>query len=75
MRAKRGTSFTVTPKLPLHAHGRGEIYSADIAYSRGSRGERVDFVTIYDDRTFSVTGEITLPTHTGDANTSIAKPA
>ena len=70
-----GPGVTVTPKLPLHAHGRGEIYSADIAYSRGSRGERIDFVTIYDDRNFSVKGEIALPTHTGDANTSIAYAA
>jgi methylamine dehydrogenase heavy chain len=66
---------TVTPKLPMHAHHRGEIYSVDLAYSRGDRGERVDFITIYDDRTLSVTGEILLPTHTGDANSSIAYAA
>jgi methylamine dehydrogenase heavy chain len=70
-----GPTVTVTPKLPLHARSRGEIYSADLAYSRGDRGERVDYITIYDDRTFSVTGEIVLPTQTGDANTSIAYAA
>ena len=68
-------SVTVTPKLPMHAHRRGEIYSADIAYSRGRRGDRVDFITIYDDRTLSVTGEIVLPTRTSDANTSLAYAA
>jgi methylamine dehydrogenase heavy chain len=66
---------TVTPKLPMHAHRRGEIYSVDLAYSRGDRGERTDFITIYDDRTLSVTGEIVLPTHTGDSNSSIAYAA
>jgi methylamine dehydrogenase heavy chain len=70
-----GPGVTVTPKLPMHAHERGEIYSADLAYSRGRRGERVDFITIYDDRTFSVTGEVVLPTHTSDANTSLAYSA
>src|SRR5262249_28046890 len=66
---------TVTPKLPMHAHRRGEIYSADLAYSRGDRGDRVDFITIYDDRSLSVKGEIVLPTRTGDANTSIGYSA
>jgi methylamine dehydrogenase heavy chain len=70
-----GPYATVTPKLPMHAHRRGEIYSADLAYSRGDRGDRVDFITIYDDRSLSVTGEIVLPTRTGDANTSIGYAA
>ena len=70
-----GPNATVTPKLPMHAHRRGEIYSADLAYSRGDRGERVDFITIYDDRTLSVSGEIVLPTRTSDANTSLGYAA
>ena len=70
-----GPSVTVTPKLPLHARERGEIYSVDVAYSRGKRGERTDYVTIYDARTLSVTGEIVLPTHTSDSNTAIAYSA
>jgi methylamine dehydrogenase heavy chain len=70
-----GPTATVTPKLPMHAHRRGEIYSADLAYSRGDRGERVDFITIYDDRTLSVTGEVVLPTRTSDANTSLGYAA
>jgi methylamine dehydrogenase heavy chain len=70
-----GPSVTVTPKLPLHARERGEIYSVDMAYSRGQRGERIDFVTIYDAHTLSVTGEVMLPTHTSDSNTAIAYSA
>jgi methylamine dehydrogenase heavy chain len=65
----------VTPKLPLHARERGEIYAVDVAYSRGRRGERVDFVTIYDAHTLSVTGEVVLPTRTSDSNTAIAYSA
>jgi methylamine dehydrogenase heavy chain len=70
-----GPSVTVTPKLPLHARERGEIYSVDVAYSRGRRGERIDFVTIYDASTLSVTGEVVLPTHTSDSNTAIGYSA
>jgi methylamine dehydrogenase heavy chain len=70
-----GPVGTVTPKLPLHSRRRGELYSVDMAYSRGRRGERVDFVTIYDPRTLAVAGEILLPTRTGDANTSLGYAA
>jgi methylamine dehydrogenase heavy chain len=70
-----GPVGAVTPKLPLHARRRGELYSVDLAYSRGTRGERIDFVTIYDPKTLAVTGEIALPTRTGDANTALGYAA
>jgi len=70
-----GPVGTVTPKLPLHSRRRGEIYSVEMAYSRGRRGDRVDFVTIYDPRSLAATGEILLPTRTGDANTSLGYAA
>ena len=62
----------LTPKPPLYARGRGEIYSVDTAYSRGRRGERVDFVTIYDPVSLAVRGEILLPTRTAESNASLA---
>jgi len=62
----------LTPKPPLYARSRGEIYSVDTAYSRGRRGERVDFVTIYDPATLAVRGEILLPTRTAESNASLA---
>jgi methylamine dehydrogenase heavy chain len=40
---------------------RGEIYVADTVWSRGVRGTRTDFITIYDSQTMSVAGEIVLP--------------
>jgi methylamine dehydrogenase heavy chain len=62
----------LTPKPPLYARARGEIYSVDTAYSRGRRGQRVDFVTIYDPRTLGVRGEILLPTRSAESNASVA---
>lgn len=40
---------------------RPEIYVADTVWSRGARGARTDFITIYDKQTFEPTGEIVLP--------------
>ncbi|UJF24227.1 hypothetical protein L0B52_07780 [Suttonella sp. R2A3] len=40
---------------------RNEFYVIETFYSRGSRGERTDVVTIYDPATLSPKGEIVLP--------------
>ena len=40
---------------------RNEFYVIETFYSRGSRGERTDVVTIYDPSTLSPKGEIVLP--------------
>ena len=40
---------------------RGEIYSAETYYSRGSRGDRTDVLTIWDMKTLAPKGEILLP--------------
>lgn len=64
------SSASLTPKAPVHAAGR--FYSADIAYSRGTRGERVDFVSIYDARSLAYEDEILLPTRMGQSNASLA---
>jgi methylamine dehydrogenase heavy chain len=52
-------------------HARGRFYSADLAYSRGLRGERIDFVSIYDARTLAYEDEILLPTLAGQSNASL----
>jgi len=41
---------------------RGELYVGETYYSRGSRGERVDLVTVYDMATLAVAAEIEIPT-------------
>jgi methylamine dehydrogenase heavy chain len=40
---------------------RPEIYVADTVWSRGVRGVRTDFLTVYDSQTFNAIGEIVLP--------------
>tara|TARA_R100001039_G_C1852880_1_gene113904 strand:+ start:836 stop:2002 length:1167 start_codon:yes stop_codon:yes gene_type:complete len=40
---------------------RGELYVAETHYSRGTRGERTDVISIYDRETLGQTGEIFLP--------------
>jgi hypothetical protein len=37
----------------MHAHRARRDLLGDLAYSRGDRGERVDFITIYDGPTRS----------------------
>jgi len=38
-----------------------EYYMADTFYSRGSRGDRTDVVTLYDGKTLNPTGEVVIP--------------
>jgi methylamine dehydrogenase heavy chain len=45
----------------LVANTRPEVYVADTVWSRGVRGARTDFITIYDSQTMNVAGEIVLP--------------
>ena len=40
---------------------RPELYVADTMWTRGNRGTRTDYITIYDKRTLTPTGEIILP--------------
>ena len=60
----------ITPKQPLASRTRNEIYSVDVDYSRGVRGDRVDYVTIYDAKTLEVETDILLPNPASSSNTS-----
>jgi methylamine dehydrogenase heavy chain len=62
----------LTPKTPLVVPARSEIYSVDIAHSRGLRGDRIDFVSIYDLATLDYVAEIVVPTLAGSSNASLA---
>ncbi len=62
---------SLSPKSPLLAASRGEFYSVDLDYSRGRRGDRIDYVTIYDATTLEVTGEVVLPHRTSESNASL----
>jgi methylamine dehydrogenase heavy chain len=54
LQARDSTTLLVSDKRP-------EIYTADTVWSRGVRGTRTDFITIYDSQTMNVVGEIVLP--------------
>ena len=49
----------------LFARMRPEIYVPETHYSRGSRGERTDVLTIWDARSLSAVGEVILPPKRG----------
>ena len=49
----------------LFARTRPEIYVPETHYSRGSRGERTDVLTIWNARTLSPVGEVILPPKRG----------
>jgi methylamine dehydrogenase heavy chain len=52
--AHDSATFLVPDKRP-------ELYVADTVWSRGSRGARTDFITVYDTHTLNPVGEIVLP--------------
>ncbi len=66
---------TLSPKPPLYAPDRREFYSVEIVYDRGRRGRRTDFVTIYDDETLEVKGDIVFPTRASESAASLAYTA
>jgi len=49
-----GSSFAIAPD-------HSAFYMADTFFSRGSRGERTDVLTIYDGKTLNPAGEVVLP--------------
>ena len=54
LQARDSSTLLVSDKRP-------EIYVADTVWSRGVRGTRTDFITIYDSQTLNVVDEIVLP--------------
>ncbi len=65
----------LTPQAPLISTERREIYSVDVGYARGNRGQRTDFLTIYDLETLAYKNEIVFPTHAATGNTAIGYSA
>lgn len=66
------SGLQVSPRAPLWSRERGEIYSVDTTYSRGHRGERHDYLVIYDSLSLEVKGDVELPPKTADTGTGIA---
>jgi methylamine dehydrogenase heavy chain len=51
---------------PVFSQARGEVYLPETYYSRGSRGERTDVVTVYDVRTLAPVAEVPIPPRRAD---------
>jgi len=62
----------LTPQVPILSTQRNEIYSVDVGYTRGNRGKRTDFLTIYDLESLAYKDEIVFPTQAATGNTAIA---
>src|SRR5678816_2033518 len=58
-----GVGFVIAP---LFSPDHREIYIAETYFSRGTRGERIDVVTVYDARTLAPLGEVTIPPKRGE---------
>jgi len=63
---------SLTGRHPLISRPRGETYVLESFYSRGNRGVRRDFVTIYDSRSLKVIGEVEIPPRTADVGHGLA---
>lgn len=59
-------SAGVGPIAPVFSQPRGEIYLPETYYSRGSRGERTDLVTIYEAATLAPAAEVVIPPKRAD---------
>ena len=62
----------ISPKAPLWSRARNEIYTVDTVYSHGHRGERKDYVVIYDSHTLDVKGDVEIPPRSMDTSNGIA---
>src|SRR3990172_2894430 len=65
-------NWSLGGQTPSISRERGEIYVVEPVYSRGHRGERKDYVTIYDALTLDVLGEVELPTRSADMRHGVA---
>lgn len=60
---------------PVFSPDHREIYLAETYYSRGTRGERTDIVTVYDASSLLPTAEIALPPKRADHASGVASNA
>jgi methylamine dehydrogenase heavy chain len=65
-------SLTLAGRLPLTSRALGEFYVVEPVYSRGHRGTRADYVTIYDAETLAYKDEIEIPPRAAETSGSVA---
>jgi methylamine dehydrogenase heavy chain len=67
--------YGVASAAPITSRERSEVYLPETHYSRGSRGERTDLVSIYDSRTLAPLDEVLLPPKRADNGNGVALAA
>jgi methylamine dehydrogenase heavy chain len=68
-------SISLAGRLPLGSRELGELYIVESIYSRGHRGTRAEYVTIYDAETLAYKDEIEIPPLTAETGGSVALTA
>jgi len=68
-------SISLSGRLPLSAPALGELYVVESVYSRGHRGTRADYVTVYDAETLAYKDEIEIPPLMAETGASVALTA
>ena len=68
------TALGAFSKPPMFSEARNEYYVPEAKYEWGHRGDRTDFVTVYDATTMNARGQIVIPTQSAEsaANTLYA---
>jgi len=75
MLASVDSAFGSFPKPPLFSITRGEYYVVEAKYEWGHRGQRTDFVSVYDATTMNAKGQIVIPTQTAESASNIGYAA
>jgi methylamine dehydrogenase heavy chain len=68
-------SIALAGRLPLGSRDLGELYIVESVYSRGHRGTRADYITIYDADTLAYKDEIEIPPLAAETGGSVALTA
>jgi methylamine dehydrogenase heavy chain len=75
MLASLDSALGAFPKTPIFAATRNEYYVVEAKREWGHRGERTDFVTIYDATTLQAKGQIVIPIQIAESAGSLAYTA
>ncbi|MDG2332701.1 MAG: amine dehydrogenase large subunit [Myxococcota bacterium] len=62
-----GNAMGSFPKPPIFSSSRNEFYVPEAQREWGHRGERTDFVTVYDAKTLQAETQIVIPTQSGES--------
>ena len=68
-------SWSLGGRLPHTAPNRNELYIVESVYARGHRGQRSDYVTIYDADKLTVNGEVEIPPRAAETSSGVALTA